>query len=129
MPTSRSFYGGNNAFTSPGTANVSALFPRSLSEVSESSDALFPRSLSEFSQFSECSEDTGNKALDSARCPHRKSWKRLRAKKVCLGLRVSVSLAVQHREAHCDAPAAESRTWGGRRDRTLYADPPPPPPP
>jgi hypothetical protein len=83
MPTSRSFYGGNNAFTSPGTANVSALFPRSLSEVSESSDALFPRSLSEFSQFSECSEDTGNKALDSARCPHRKSWKRLRAKKGC----------------------------------------------
>ena len=74
---------GNNAFTTPGTGNVSAMFPRSLSELSELSNAPSPRSISETSQFS---HDKGsrrvNKALDGACCPYSKWWKRLRAKMV-----------------------------------------------
>jgi hypothetical protein len=103
---------GNNAFTTPGTATVSALFPRT---VSESSDALLPVSrsfygdsesaVSEFPVSRSFYGDSGSavsesfsfetvgsasaskvldsKVLDGARCPHRKSWKRLRAKKGC----------------------------------------------
>eukprot|EP00670_Eutreptiella_braarudii_P004989 CAMPEP_0174280500 /NCGR_PEP_ID=MMETSP0809-20121228/787_1 /TAXON_ID=73025 ORGANISM="Eutreptiella gymnastica-like, Strain CCMP1594" /NCGR_SAMPLE_ID=MMETSP0809 /ASSEMBLY_ACC=CAM_ASM_000658 /LENGTH=192 /DNA_ID=CAMNT_0015373429 /DNA_START=44 /DNA_END=619 /DNA_ORIENTATION=+ len=60
---------GNNAFTTPGTGNVSALFPRSLSELSESSNAPSPRSIS--SQFSDDKGAGGvSKVLDGARCPH-----------------------------------------------------------